>query len=95
MDTLIAPTERKTFHIVSLGCAKNTVDSEAMEQLLLAADDAQLHRRRHRAIAMERGSHVLAGEEPVQRAPRLVVPDDADERRDSGYPPAGRLVFRA
>ena len=35
----------KTFVIVSLGCAKNTVDSEAMEQLLLAsghrrADDA-------------------------------------------------------
>ena len=27
----------KTFHIVSLGCAKNTVDSEAIEQLLLAA----------------------------------------------------------
>jgi ribosomal protein S12 methylthiotransferase len=26
-----------TFHIVSLGCTKNTVDSEAMEQLLLAA----------------------------------------------------------
>jgi ribosomal protein S12 methylthiotransferase len=32
---LIRP--RKSFHIVSLGCAKNTVDSEAMEQLLLAA----------------------------------------------------------
>jgi ribosomal protein S12 methylthiotransferase len=26
-----------SFHFVSLGCAKNTVDSEAMEQLLLAA----------------------------------------------------------
>lgn len=32
---------RGSFHIVSLGCAKNTVDSEAMEQLLLAAG----HRR--------------------------------------------------
>ena len=31
----------KTFHVVSLGCAKNTVDSEAMEQLLLASG----HRR--------------------------------------------------
>jgi ribosomal protein S12 methylthiotransferase len=31
----------KSFHLVSLGCAKNTVDSEAMEQLLLAAG----HRR--------------------------------------------------
>jgi ribosomal protein S12 methylthiotransferase len=30
-----------SFHIVSLGCAKNTVDSEAMEQLLLASG----HRR--------------------------------------------------
>jgi ribosomal protein S12 methylthiotransferase len=30
-----------TFQVVSLGCAKNTVDSEAMEQLLLAAG----HRR--------------------------------------------------
>lgn len=28
---------RGSFHIVSLGCAKNTVDSEAIEQLLLAA----------------------------------------------------------
>jgi ribosomal protein S12 methylthiotransferase len=28
---------RATFLIVSLGCAKNTVDSEAMEQLLLAS----------------------------------------------------------
>src|SRR5436190_17200897 len=36
METL-APTASKKFHIVSLGCAKNTVDSEAMEQLLLAA----------------------------------------------------------
>ncbi|MBV9169004.1 MAG: 30S ribosomal protein S12 methylthiotransferase RimO [Chloroflexi bacterium] len=27
---------RKSFHLVSLGCAKNTVDSEAIEQLLLA-----------------------------------------------------------
>src|SRR5260370_21553793 len=36
METL-APTTTKRFHIVSLGCAKNTVDSEAMEQLLLAA----------------------------------------------------------
>jgi ribosomal protein S12 methylthiotransferase len=37
----VAGARRKTFHIVSLGCAKNTVDSEAMEQLLLAAG----HRR--------------------------------------------------
>jgi ribosomal protein S12 methylthiotransferase len=36
MDTL-TPTKTQRFHIVSLGCAKNTVDSEAMEQLLLAA----------------------------------------------------------
>ena len=28
---------RRSFHIVSLGCTKNTVDSEAMAQLLLAA----------------------------------------------------------
>ncbi len=33
----MAQVDRKTFHIVTLGCAKNTVDSEAMEQLLLAA----------------------------------------------------------
>lgn len=30
--------KNKTFHIVSLGCAKNTVDSEAMGQLLVGAD---------------------------------------------------------
>ncbi|MBN1304507.1 MAG: 30S ribosomal protein S12 methylthiotransferase RimO [Anaerolineales bacterium] len=28
-------TETKTFHLVSLGCAKNTVDSDSMAQLLL------------------------------------------------------------
>src|SRR5919198_3763475 len=33
----VAAARRKTFRIVNLGCAKNTVDSEAMEQLLLAA----------------------------------------------------------
>jgi ribosomal protein S12 methylthiotransferase len=33
--TLDSP--RRSFHIVSLGCTKNTVDSEAMAQLLLAA----------------------------------------------------------
>jgi ribosomal protein S12 methylthiotransferase len=26
---------KKTFHIVSLGCAKNTVDSDSMAQLLI------------------------------------------------------------
>jgi ribosomal protein S12 methylthiotransferase len=36
-------TATRTFHIVSLGCAKNTVDSEAMEQLLLAAGHARSH----------------------------------------------------
>jgi ribosomal protein S12 methylthiotransferase len=45
VDTIITPPapagRRQSFHIVSLGCAKNTVDSEAMEQLLLAAG----HRR--------------------------------------------------
>ncbi|MBV8718915.1 MAG: 30S ribosomal protein S12 methylthiotransferase RimO [Chloroflexi bacterium] len=30
-------TAKTSFHVVSLGCAKNTVDSEAMEQLLLAS----------------------------------------------------------
>jgi ribosomal protein S12 methylthiotransferase len=40
VETLIA-TQARSFHIVSLGCAKNTVDSEAMEQLLLASG----HRR--------------------------------------------------
>jgi ribosomal protein S12 methylthiotransferase len=32
---------KRSFHIVSLGCAKNTVDSEAMAQLLLAAGHAR------------------------------------------------------
>ena len=26
---------KKTFHLVSLGCAKNTVDSDSMAQLLM------------------------------------------------------------
>jgi len=34
-------TPKRTFVIVSLGCAKNTVDSEAMEQLLLASGHAR------------------------------------------------------
>jgi ribosomal protein S12 methylthiotransferase len=33
----VTTSPRRSFHIVSLGCAKNTVDSEAMAQLLLAA----------------------------------------------------------
>jgi hypothetical protein len=37
----VRQARRGSFHIVSLGCAKNTVDSEAMAQLLLAAG----HRR--------------------------------------------------
>src|SRR5205807_8143664 len=36
LEALTRPTP-KSFLIVSLGCAKTTVDSEAMEQLLLAA----------------------------------------------------------
>src|SRR5438477_3215891 len=40
MATLVERT-KKSFHIVSLGCAKNTVDSEAMEQLLLASGHAR------------------------------------------------------
>jgi ribosomal protein S12 methylthiotransferase len=28
-------TKKNTFHLVSLGCAKNTVDSDSMAQLLL------------------------------------------------------------
>jgi len=34
---VVSATAKRSFHIVSLGCAKNTVDSEAMAQLLLAA----------------------------------------------------------
>ncbi len=46
MTSLVAGVAARSFLIVSLGCAKNTVDSEAMEQLLLAsghvrASDAQ------------------------------------------------------
>ncbi|HEX8969734.1 MAG TPA: 30S ribosomal protein S12 methylthiotransferase RimO [Chloroflexota bacterium] len=41
MATLARPRAGQSFLIVSLGCAKNTVDSEAMEQLLLASG----HRR--------------------------------------------------
>ena len=29
--------KKKTFHLVSLGCAKNTVDSESMAQLLMGS----------------------------------------------------------
>jgi ribosomal protein S12 methylthiotransferase len=37
LETLVDARRGKSFLMVSLGCAKNTVDSEAMEQLLLAA----------------------------------------------------------
>jgi ribosomal protein S12 methylthiotransferase len=37
VETVVGAGRRKSFVMVSLGCAKNTVDSEAMEQLLLAA----------------------------------------------------------
>jgi ribosomal protein S12 methylthiotransferase len=50
VETLI-PTHARSFHIVSLGCAKNTVDSEAMEQLLLASG--------HRRAATPRDADLL------------------------------------
>jgi ribosomal protein S12 methylthiotransferase len=49
LTTTITTTDKRTFHIVSLGCAKNTVDSEAMEQLLLASG----HRRAADASSAE------------------------------------------
>ena len=50
VETLDRDRDRaRRFHIVSLGCAKNTVDSEAMEQLLLAAGPPPRGRRRRSA----------------------------------------------
>jgi ribosomal protein S12 methylthiotransferase len=43
--------DKKTFHIVSLGCAKNTVDSDSMAQLLA--------RRGYRSVSDPRRAHVL------------------------------------
>jgi tRNA A37 methylthiotransferase MiaB len=31
-------SNKNTFHLVSLGCAKNTVDSDSMAQLLIRMD---------------------------------------------------------
>jgi ribosomal protein S12 methylthiotransferase len=41
---------KKTFHIVSLGCAKNTVDSDSMMQLLLNAGYEQVTDPRHARV---------------------------------------------
>jgi ribosomal protein S12 methylthiotransferase len=46
---LTSTIQKPTFLIVSLGCAKNTVDSEAMEQLLLASG----HQRADSAAAAD------------------------------------------
>ena len=50
------------------------------QQLLLAADDAQLHGGGYRPVAMERRAHAVAGEQLVQDTPRFVLSHDADER---------------
>ena len=41
----------KTFHLVSLGCAKNTVDSESMAQLLVGSG-YRPHERREKASVL-------------------------------------------
>ena len=51
------------------------------QQLLLAADHAQLDGRRQRRIAMERRRHVFAGEHARERRTRLIVADDGQQRR--------------
>ena len=41
----------KTFHIVSLGCAKNAVDADSMTQLLIAAG--------YKQVAVPKQAHIL------------------------------------
>ena len=51
------------------------------QQLLLAADDAQLDRRGQRRVAMERRLHAVGGEQPLERCAGLVGAGDGQERR--------------
>ncbi|MGI9147707.1 MAG: 30S ribosomal protein S12 methylthiotransferase RimO [Chloroflexota bacterium] len=94
MDTLItaAASGYKSFHIVSLGCAKNTVDSEAMEQLLLAAG----HRR---AVDSASADLVIVNtcgfiESAKQESIDTLLELGADKRADQKLIAAGCLVER-
>src|SRR5215510_14468979 len=93
--TLMAPSARsaqRSFHIVSLGCAKNTVDSEAMEQLLLAAG----HQRAESATAADLLIVNTCGfiESAKQESIDTLLEIGADKRPDQQLIAAGCLVER-
>ena len=95
MESLIAPpaaSTRRSFHLVSLGCAKNTVDSEAMEQLLLAAG----HRRAESATAADLLIVNTCGfiESAKQESIDTLLELGADKRPDQQLIAAGCLVER-
>ena len=50
------------------------------QQLLLPPDHPQLDRRRQPRIAVKRRAHMLLAEQALERASRLVIANDADQR---------------
>jgi ribosomal protein S12 methylthiotransferase len=83
---------KKSFLLVSLGCAKNTVDSEAMEQLLLAAG----HRR---AITASEADLLIVNtcgfiESAKQESIDTLLELGADKRADQKLIATGCLVER-
>jgi ribosomal protein S12 methylthiotransferase len=88
----LTTTLRKSFHIVSLGCAKNTVDSEAMEQLLLASG----HSRASDAASAELLIVNTCGfiESAKQESIDTILELGAEKRADQRLVATGCLVER-
>src|SRR4051794_25401238 len=82
----------RTFHLVSLGCAKNTVDSEAMTQLLLAAG----YRRAETATAADLLIVNTCGfiESAKQESIDTLLELGSDKRADQKLIATGCLVER-
>jgi ribosomal protein S12 methylthiotransferase len=73
----------KTFHMISLGCAKNTVDSDSMAQLLVRDGYQPVNSARRASVLVVNtcGFIGTAREESYSELSRL-----AEAKRPGGYP---------
>jgi ribosomal protein S12 methylthiotransferase len=82
----------RSFLIVSLGCAKNTVDSEAMEQLLLASGHVRASDARSADLLIVNTCGFI--ESAKQESIDTLLQLGADKRRDQKLIATGCLVER-
>ena len=88
----MATLTQTSFHIVSLGCAKNTVDSEAMEQLLLASGHTRAADARSADLLIVNTCGFI--ESAKQESIDTLLELGADKRADQKLIATGCLVER-